>query len=75
MHGLQLKMPLRWMIWGYPYFRKPSYIPHKPYWSYESSYPTMGHQRHRIITIEAVGLERIAYSCPGQEACAIKEGV
>ena len=23
MDGLQWKIPLKWMIWGYPYFRKP----------------------------------------------------
>ena len=26
MDGLQGKIPLKWMIWGYPYSRKPSYI-------------------------------------------------
>ena len=26
MVGLQWKIPLNWMIWGYPYFRKPSYM-------------------------------------------------
>ena len=26
MDGLQLKISLKWMIWGYPYFRKPRYI-------------------------------------------------
>ena len=24
--GLQWKILLKWMIWGYPHFRKPSYI-------------------------------------------------
>ena len=26
MVGLQGKIPLKWMIWGYPYFRKPPYV-------------------------------------------------
>ena len=25
MDGLQWKIPFKWMIWGYPYFRKPPY--------------------------------------------------
>ena len=26
MVGLQLKIPVKWMIWGYPYFTKPTYV-------------------------------------------------
>ena len=26
MVGFWWKIPLKWMIWGYPYFRKPSYF-------------------------------------------------
>ena len=27
--GLECKTPLTWMIWGYPYFRKPPYTAHQ----------------------------------------------
>ena len=26
MDGLEWKIPLHWIIWGYPYFRKPPYV-------------------------------------------------
>ena len=26
MDGLEWKLPLKWMIWGYPQFRKPPFI-------------------------------------------------
>ena len=30
MDGLQGEIPFRWMIWGYPYFRKPPYKKRAP---------------------------------------------
>ena len=26
MDGLYWKIPVKWMMWGYPYFRKPPYL-------------------------------------------------
>ena len=31
MDGLSGKIPLKWMIWGYPDFRKPPYVEHGPF--------------------------------------------
>ena len=50
MDGLQGKIQLKWMIWGYPHFGKPPY--YEP-WNYDTSPETIPPQ-----------LDRAAYAHP-----------